>query len=167
MKPIKALVMFLSLAIAFDSRAEQTPEQLEFAHALEFVKDVSTYQGMFDSVVKFCEPHAPPHIVAAAKRSWLEQNNQFLTLRDSELSRLVELAKSNGAEPEGVKAVQDWGSQYYLLALNHDRLYKDIQDSTSLDISCSRRLGEMLATNMRLENIRPKAYQYAQRLSKP
>ena len=57
-----SLALFLALAHPAYSAETQSAEVVEAGKRLDFIADVSKFQGMFDSVVEFCRPYAPEHL---------------------------------------------------------------------------------------------------------
>jgi hypothetical protein len=155
-------LMFLVLVPPVQSQEAPSAEVLAIGKTLDFVADVSKYQGMFDSVVAFCRPHAPDHIVKLAQDSWLSANQKYLDLRDSELSRVIENSRKTGAEPSRITFIKHWAEQQYQGALKNDRMYKDLLGRDDLPISCAQRLGVMNSAGMRIEIIAPRAVEYAE-----
>jgi len=163
------LALFLLLALAQPACSEEapSPEIIATGKTLDFVADVSKYQGMFDSVVEFCQPHAPEHVVKFAREQWLTANQRFLDLRDSELHRIIEAARASGTETDRIAFIEDWAKQQYQGTLGNSRMYKDLLGRKDLPIACSRRLGEMNHQGMSLEKIAPRAAEYARDVGEP
>jgi hypothetical protein len=160
MRLLLALIFF---ALVPPVQAQEAPsaEVIAMGKTLDFVADVSKYQGMFDSVVAFCRPHAPDHVVKLAQDSWLSANQKYLDLRDSELRRVIDNLRTTGKEPERIAFIKDWAEQQYRATLNNNRMYKDLLGRDDLPISCAQRLGVMNSADLKIEIIAPRAVQYA------
>jgi hypothetical protein len=161
MRLLLALVFFALVAPA-QSQEAPSAEVLAMGKTLDFVADVSKYQGMFDSVVSFCRPHVPDHVVKLAQDSWLSANQKYLEIRDSELRRVIEDLRKTGKEPERIAFIKDWAEQQYQGTLNNNRMYKDLLGRDDLPISCAQRLGVMNSSDLKIEIIAPRAVEYAQ-----
>jgi hypothetical protein len=166
---MKQLLALLLVALVPSAQSQETPsaEVIAIGKTLDFVADISKYQGMFDSVVAFCKPHAPAHVLKMAQDSWLAANRKYLELKDSELSRVIAELQENGAEPERIAFVKDWAGQQYQGTLNNNRMYKDLLGRDDLPISCSQRLGAMNSGSLKIETIAPRAIEYARGAGEP
>lgn len=167
MKLFFSLILFLALAHPAYSDEAQSAEVVVVRKRLDFIEDVSKFQGMFDSVMEFCRPHAPEHILKVSRMDWLSTNQRFLDLRDKELNRVIDEARAHGAKPEKIAFIKNWAKQQYKEALSNNRLFKDLLGDKDLDIACSRRLGAMNSAGMSLGSIRPGAAEYAKTIGKP
>jgi hypothetical protein len=167
MRLFVSLALYLALAQPAYSGEVKSAEVVAVGKRLDFIADISRFQGMFDSVVEFCRPHAPEHLLKFSRDYWLVANQRFLDLRDKELNRVIEEARGNGAKPEKITLIKDWAKQQYQEALSNNRMFKDLFGAKDLDIACSRRLGEMNSTGMSLGSIRPSAAEYAKTAGKP
>jgi len=159
----RVAITFILLLCSVSVRAEDTdpsPELLAAARTLQFIADVSIYEGYFLSVVDFCRPHVQPAAVDLVKGAWLAKNGAALELRDRELQRLHRNATAGGAAKEKLDELTLMPETYRNRAIQQDRMVRDLRRYTDLEIRCSKRLGEMLSNGMRMENIVPNTETY-------
>jgi hypothetical protein len=166
MKLSLALILVVLMSPA-QSQEAPSAEVFAIGKTLDFVADVSKYRGMFDSVVAFCSPHSPDHVVKRARDAWLSANQKYLDLREEELNRVLDDLRKNGAEPERITFIKDWADQQYQGTLNNNRMYKDLLGRVDLPISCSQRLGAMNSAGLKIETIAPRAVEYARTIGEP
>ena len=159
----------LSLAALLLASTYVRSQELDpaIAERVSYVADVQKFQGMFDSVVEFCEPHVPNEILQMSRTEWMKQNGAFLALRDKELGEVIGYMKEFGKTAEDIEATNSWFNEQYTSRLAHDRLYKDIATSGNLLVSCSNRLGAMVSESMALKHLSPEAYKYATSRGEP
>lgn len=166
MKPSFTLIVLAFISPA-QSQDAPSAEVVALGKTLDFVADVSKYQGMFDSIVAFCRPHSPSHIVKLAQDSWLSSNQKYLDLRDKELSRVINGLRESGADSERIDFIKDWADQQYQGTLNNNRMYKDLLGQSDLSVTCPQRLGAMNSADLKIETIAPRAVTYAQTIGEP
>jgi|SRR6056297_227535 len=152
------LLLFLCFAAGAAERATMSGPDVQ--KRLDYIAKIQRFQGMFDSVIGFCDDHVPPYLLERIHSSWLRKNQPYLDFRDSELSRLLEQAEVDGAADEDISRMRSWIEEQYESRLHHDRLYRDIVDEADLLIPCSRRLGEMLSSSMTLDTLSPESIEY-------
>jgi hypothetical protein len=155
-----AALLTCSPAIATDTAASNDNVQLE--KAVGFIGAVSGYQGQFDSVVNFCRSHVPGFLVQHSTSEWYKRNRDVLALKDSEVRRVVELARVRGTPQERIEEFRAMPEKIYKRALDNDRMYKDLKDKANLSTECSSRLGAMLSDSMKLSRVAPDAWVYFQ-----
>ena len=129
-----------------------------------FIMQVSTYQGYFDSVDRFCKPHVEALILKQAKFVWDRNIEDAIKLRDREMARTVDEAVANDLPAENLEKIRNWSETHYRKSVERDKFYKDLPSKFggNLNLACAQRLGEMTALNMRLERVAPEAWQYLQ-----
>ena len=164
MRHCVAVVLSVLVAAPALSAPPELNDEKSRLEALTFVGQISIFKGYFDSVAEFCKPHVPAFILQDATNTWNGANREALKFRDSELDRLIAVAKEIDVPQDKLDQLAGWPGRYHREAMTEGVMVKDLKEEKDLKTACAQRLGEMGSTGMSLQKLSPGAWDYLQKL---
>lgn len=163
--PMRTLVA-ASLLWACSSLAANAAEELDQSEVqaiqamASFFTDVTTFEGMFHSVLDYCGPQVESAIAQTAKQQWLDVNQALLDDRSAAVKAYLTRRAAPGKEAEAEALTKQALNEIFNKARTNDRLYKDLAAHPDQATVCSRRLGAMSSPSMSFEKMAPNSFQF-------